>query len=288
MDLTRMDAAPFPYQLAASDLDGTLLGPHKEISAANTAAVRRLQEAGARFILASGRRHQNSLRFQHQLGLDGLLISCAGALVKDPQTDRTIHEVLLPADLADELVAEGEKAGYTVVYYHRDHLYVTETNHWTELYESRVGERAERYPGSLRDLKGEAALKIVWYGEPSAIQATRSEVEQAYKDRLIVLATDPENLEFSAVGADKAQALAVVADFYKVKQPATLAFGDGENDAPMLRWAGLGVAMDGGKAQAKEAAGLVSPAGAPEDSFARAVDVIFDQVRRPNFRSNSA
>ena len=79
-----------------------------------------------------------------------------------------------------------------------------------------------------------------------------------------------------------------MAGFYGVEQKATLAFGDGENDAPMLRWAGLGVAMDGGKPQAKQAAGLVSPAGAPGDSFARAVDVIFDQVRRPNLRSNSA
>lgn len=275
-----MTAASFPYQLAASDLDGTLLGPHKEISAANVAAVRRLRDAGARFILASGRRHQNSLRFQHHLGLDGLLISCAGALVKDPQTDKTLHEVLIPADLADSLVAEGEKAGYTVVYYHRDHLYVTTTNHWTDLYESRVGERAERYPGSLRDLAGAAALKIVWYGEPSAMQKTRPAVEGEYRGRVDVLSTDAENLEFSAVGANKAQALAVCADYYGVAQANTLAFGDGENDAPMLRWARLGVAMDGGNALAKEAADLVSACGAPEESFARAVDAAFEQAQK--------
>ncbi len=104
-----MDAAPFPYRLAACDLDGTLLGPHKEISTANVDAVRRLQDAGARFVIASGRRHQNSLRFQRQLGLDGLMISCAGALVKDPLTEQTLREVLLPADLADELVARGKR-----------------------------------------------------------------------------------------------------------------------------------------------------------------------------------
>ncbi len=283
-----MEPTQFPYLLAASDLDGTLLGPHKEISPANTDAVRHLREAGACFILASGRRHQNSLRFQRQLGLDGLLISCAGALVKDPQTNETIREVLIPATLADELVAEGEKAGYTVIYYHRDHLYVTATNHWTDLYESRVGERAERLPGSLRDLRGDAALKIVWYGEPAAMLAIRPVVTQTYDGRLDVLPTDSENLEFSAVGADKARALAAVAEHYRIEQSATLTFGDGENDAPMLRWAGLGVAMDGGNAQAKEAADLVSPAGAPEESFARGVEAVFAQVRRPNFRSSSA
>ncbi len=270
-----MDNPAFPYRLAASDLDGTLLGPHKEISAANAAAVRRLREAGAKFVLASGRRHQNSVRFHRQLGLDGLLISCAGASVRDPQTNRTVHEVCIPPPLADELVAEGEKAGYTIVYYHRDHLYVTTTNHWTDLYESRVGERAERFLGSLRDLRGEAALKIVWYGEPAALQGVRTDVEERYAGRLGVVATDPENLEFNAPEANKARALEVVCQLYGVAWEAAVAFGDGENDAPMLRWAGLGVAMDGGNSHAKEAADLVSPGGAPEESFARGVEAVF-------------
>ena len=270
-----MDEALFPYRLVASDLDGTLLGPHKDISVANADAVRRLRGTGAKFILASGRRHQNSVRFHRQLGLDGLLISCAGASVRDPQTGETIHEVCIPPGLADELVAEGEKAGYTVVYYHRDHLYVTTTNHWTDLYESRVGERAERFPGSLRDLRGEAALKIVWYGEPSALQGVRTDTEKRYAGRLGIVATDPENLEFNAPEANKAQALEVVCRCYGVARGASLAFGDGENDAPMLCWAGLGVAMDGGNTHAKEAADLVSPPGAPEASFARGVEVVF-------------
>ena len=55
----------------------------------------------------------------------------------------------------------------------------------------------------------------------------------------------------------------------------TLAFGDGENDAPMLLWAGLGVAVDGSDEAAKAAAGLVGPDGAKETRFARAVDAVF-------------
>ena len=96
-----------PYRLAASDLDGTLLGPRKDIGPANVLAVRRLQAAGVRFVIASGRRHQNSLRYYRQLGLDGLMISCSGALVRDPATEETLREVLIPAPLAEELVARG-------------------------------------------------------------------------------------------------------------------------------------------------------------------------------------
>ena len=277
-----METPSFPYRLVASDLDGTLLGPNKEIGPANTAAVRRLQGDGARFVIASGRRRQNSIRYYRQLELDGLMISCSGALVQDPDSGQTTREVLLPADLAATLVARGQDGGYTVIYYHRDHLYVGVRNHWTELYESRVGERAELFPGDLRDLRGEAALKIVWYGEPAALKPERSRLEQAYQGDLTVLSTDAENLEFLASGANKAAALEAVANFYRVDRSATLALGDGENDAPMLRWAGLGVAVDNANAAAKAAAGLVGPAGAPEASFARAVAAVFARIGPPS------
>ena len=274
-------AAPFPYRLAATDLDGTLLGPHKEIGPENLAAVRALQARGTRFVVASGRRHQNSLRFYRQLGLDDLLISCAGALIKNPNTGETLREVPLAPEVAARLVSSGQAAGYTVVYYHRDHLYVGERNHWTQLYESRVGEQAELYPGNLDGLHGDAALKIVWYGEPATLQSSRASLAAEYKDTAHIVATDPENLEFAAPGANKATALAFVADYYQVPQAATLAFGDGENDAPMLGWAGLGVAVDGSDDAAKAAAHLVGPDGAKETRFARAVDAVFARAAAP-------
>ena len=268
----------FPYRLAACDLDGTLLGPHKEISPANVEAVRRLQGSGARFVIASGRRHQNSVRFYDQLGLAGLMISCSGALAQDPRTGEVLREVLIPAALADELVARGEEGGWMVIYYHRDGLYINRRDHWTELYESRVGERAAFYPGGLRALRGEAALKIVWYGDPDALQGSRAGVEADYRERVSVLSTDKENLEFLDPAANKADAVSAVAAYYKVGQEATLAFGDGENDAPMLRWVRCGVAVDRADDVAKAAARLVGPPGIPEESFARAVGKVFAQA----------
>ena len=65
-----------------------------------------------------------------------------------------------------------------------------------------------------------------------------------------------------------------MAGIYQVAPSATIALGDGENDAPMLRWAGLGVAVDGANDLAKAAATVVAPAGPPQESVARAVGEI--------------
>lgn len=270
-------AMTFPYRLAAIDLDGTLLGPDKLISDENAAAVRRLNENGARVIIASGRRHQNSIRFQRQLQLSGPIIACQGGLIRDGESGNVIEAHFLPQTVAREIAAEAEKNGVQPIYYHLDHLYVPEgNNRWLDLYESRVGERAETLP-SLGQLDGRRALKIVWYGDPVILRKIRPELAARYQGKVDILSTESENLEFMPRGVNKAAALEKLAHEFGVPQEQVLAFGDAENDLQMLAWAGMGVAMRHGNPIAISAARMVSPPGPPGTAFARAVKVLFEE-----------
>jgi Cof subfamily protein (haloacid dehalogenase superfamily) len=278
MDSDNTSVTQFPFRLAAVDLDGTLLGPDKEVSAQNAAAVQRLNENGTRVIIASGRRHQNSIRFQRQLGLTGPIIACQGGLIRDGEQGNVVEAHFLPLSAAREIVDEGEHRGVDVIYYHLDHLYVgKERDRWIDLYESRVGERTETLP-DLDQLEGRRALKIVWYGDPDVLKRNRLEVTAQFQDKVDVLSTELENLEFMPHGVNKATALEKVARELGVHREQVLAFGDGENDVPMLSWAGLGVAMNHGNAAAIAAAKIVSHSGPPETAFARAVDAIVERV----------
>jgi Cof subfamily protein (haloacid dehalogenase superfamily) len=274
------DAQPqtkFSYRLSAIDLDGTLLGPDKAISEQNAAAVQRLNERGAQVIIASGRRHQNSIRFQRQLRLTGPIIACQGGLIRDGESGNVIEAHFLPQAVARDIVEEAEKNGVQAIYYHLDHLYVPERNdRWIGLYESRVGERAETLP-DLRQLDGRRALKIVWYGDPVVLKGIRPAIAAQYDGKVDVLSTESENLEFMPRGINKAAAVEKVAREFGVPREQTLAFGDGENDVQTLEWAGMGVAMRHGNAAAIAAARMVSPPGPPETAFARAVDVLFEE-----------
>jgi Cof subfamily protein (haloacid dehalogenase superfamily) len=266
----------FPYRLAAIDLDGTLLGPDKKISKENAAAVRRLNENGAKVIIASGRRHQNSIRFQRQLELNGPIIACQGGLIRDGESGNVIEAHFLPQTVSKEITNEGAKAGVRVIYYHLDHLYVAERdNEWIELYESRVGEKTEALP-DLDRLDGRRALKIVWYGDPLVLGSVRPRMAERYREKVDLLSTEKENLEFMPRGFNKATALAKVAAELGVRAEETLAFGDGENDVQMLSWAGAGVAMRHGHSAAIAAARFVSPEAPPETAFATAINALFE------------
>jgi Cof subfamily protein (haloacid dehalogenase superfamily) len=265
----------FSFRLAAVDLDGTLLGPDKQIGPENATAVQRLRENGVTVIIASGRRHQNSVRFQRQLGLTGPIIACQGGLIRDGESGNVVEAHFLPQGTTRHILSEAEKNDIQTIYYHLDHLYVAERhNRWIGLYESRVGERAEILP-DLQQLDGRRALKLVWYGDPVVLAKIRPEMSANYSDKADVLSTERENLEFMPRGISKATALAKVAAEYGVRQEDVLAFGDGENDVAMLAWAGLGVAMGHGNQAAIKVAKRVSQPGPPESAFARAVDALF-------------
>ena len=274
----------FPYRLAAIDLDGTLLGPDKNVSEANAAAVRRLNENGAQVIIASGRRHQNSVRFQRQLELNGPIIACQGGLIRDGESGNVIEAHFLPQTVAKEITKEGASADVRVIYYHLDHLYVAERNNeWIELYESRVGEKTEALP-DLDRLDGRRALKIVWYGDPLLLQNVRTHLAERYREKVDLLSTEKENLEFMPRGINKATALCKVAAELGVRAEEVLAFGDGENDVQMLSWAGAGVAMRHGHSAAIAAARFVSPEARPGVAFAAAVSALlenqFDRLQK--------
>jgi hydroxymethylpyrimidine pyrophosphatase-like HAD family hydrolase len=89
-----------------------------------------------------------------------------------------------------------------------------------------------------------------------------------------VLRTDPPYLEFSPANVNKAAALAAVVEALGAWQAEVVAFGDGNNDAAMLAWAGLGVAMPHAAPSALAAADLIAPEGDPETALARAVELV--------------
>jgi len=261
---------PARYRLAAIDIDGTLLGPDSRVSAANIAAVAKLRAHGIRVVLASGRRHENILNFHHLLNLEGPIVSCQGALVKMAETNRILHEHCMPAALAEEVIRDGSMQGMTLIYYRTDGIYISKHDAHTDLYHSRGGDELIPY-GALEGLAGETPLKIIWISTPVEIGNRYPKVEAHYRGRLDTVLTYPEYLEFIALGVSKAVAVKEVAKYYGIDREEVLAFGDGNNDVPMLEWAGLGVAMSESTPGAKAAASITAPAGDPATSLARAV-----------------
>ena len=123
-------SASFPFRLAAIDIDDTLVGPDKQVSATNRAAVDRLRAAGCRVVLASGREHHSMAVYQQRLGLDDFVVANQGALVMQPSSGRQIWRRPVEPDLAVHLLARGLAEGFDVLMATDEGFVATATSPW--------------------------------------------------------------------------------------------------------------------------------------------------------------
>jgi hydroxymethylpyrimidine pyrophosphatase-like HAD family hydrolase len=89
---------------------------------------------------------------------------------------------------------------------------------------------------------------------PATLEKLLPEVRELWKGRLNAATSMADYLEFTSVQSDKAAALKFLCEHLGVPREESAAVGDGRNDASMLEWAGLGVAVQGSAPEVMKAA----------------------------------
>jgi Cof subfamily protein (haloacid dehalogenase superfamily) len=260
-----------PFRLAAIDIDDTLLGPDTQISEANAQAIIALRAAGVLVMLASGRSHANMLPYHRALTLPrGPVLSAQGAVVRDSDDGRVWSMHAMPREHVVDVTARGRALGFSVLHYTLNDILIDARTPWQEVDQVRNATAHRLVPDLLRESLDDIT-KIIWMGPPPVIAATVPDAQRELGDLVAVIPTDPQYLEFAALGLNKSVGLAAVAARLGFAQSEVLAFGDGLNDVEMLAWAGRGIAMHHAKQAAKDAAAAVAPPGPHGESLARAI-----------------
>src|SRR5277367_1665628 len=89
--------------LIACDVDGTLIGDDEKITPRTRNAVRAAVEAGAQFVLATGRPPRWIRPVVEGLGFAPMAVCANGAVIYDPATDRVLSVRTLPVDILAQL-----------------------------------------------------------------------------------------------------------------------------------------------------------------------------------------
>ncbi|MHB9131991.1 MAG: Cof-type HAD-IIB family hydrolase [Armatimonadota bacterium] len=263
-----------PYELISLDLDLTLLDDNHQISPRNLAAVHKCRDLGAKVVITSGRMYYTTLPYMRAMGIDAPIIAYNGAFIKQESTGEVLlHEHLNPVT-AGEIVDFCEDEGLHLNYYLDDTLYIAKPNQWATLYSQRTGAQLVTV-GDLHTLTDRAPTKVLIVDEPDRIARLYARLAPQYAGRAYVTISNVEYLEFMPPTANKGHALSILAEHLGIPQEKVIAFGDAGNDIPAIRWAGLGVAMDNAKPEAKEAADFIAPRY-DEDGVAIVLEKIFN------------
>jgi Cof subfamily protein (haloacid dehalogenase superfamily) len=243
-----------PYRLCAIDLDDTLLNPEHQISPRNAQAVRALVERGVIVLIASGRMYQATLRYAEQLDLATPIIAYNGAMVRNPRTEEVWLHEQIPADLATTVLDYCAEHHLQLNFYLNDLLYSAAYTPWLQLYHERTQSPIKLLPDFYTAVRGERPTKLIIVDSPEATDALLPYFRDVFGSGLYVTKSNNEYLEFMPPTANKGAALELTAARLGVTAEETIAFGDSWNDIPMLRWAGLGVAVGNAKPEVISAA----------------------------------
>lgn len=255
------------YKLFVSDMDGTILHNHTKIAPETAEVVRKAEEAGIRFAIATGRNHYNAKEILDEVGLTCPIVSSNGGRVLT-ETGDVLHEVDLTLEEARDIVSILHQEQYGDIFY--------------EMYTSAglVADRGDLIEASMKNLKangddrslqmyeffknryyvnedvklvediqafiddeaGRVYKFIAFSSHLENMTALWKEIDERVAG-VYVTSSGTDNIEVMAHGADKGHGITKLAEHYGIDLKDVVVIGDNLNDVPMFEVAGKGIAM---------------------------------------------
>lgn len=264
--------------LIATDLDGTLLGPDRSISAANLAALHALGERGVVRVVATGRSGYSA----HQVlpastPIDYLVVSSGAGIIRWSD-GAYLHTQGLRGD--QTVAAVQAFVALEVDFMVHDPI---PDNHRFRFRRAQGCVDFERRVAHYRTFATEHAPPDSWANEACQLVAVHDadrddvlpQIETRLSDLTVVRTTSPLDhgsvwIEVFPATVSKSQACAWIAERHGLTSADVAAVGNDTNDLDMLHWAGRSFAV--GNAHPSLLAAFEPVADYAADGFADAVD----------------
>jgi Cof subfamily protein (haloacid dehalogenase superfamily) len=238
------------------DVDGTLTNSQKVITPKTKETLLKAQEAGVKLILASGRPTSGLVDLAKELEMDkhnGLLVAFNGSKVVDCNTNEVLFNQTMTVEEGQAVLEHMKNFKVKPMIDKGEYMYVNNVfDNEIEYngkpfniiqYESRSGKFKLCEKDDLAAFADYPLNKILTAGDPAYLEENYKAMMEPFKDKLSCMFTAPFFFEFTANGIDKAKAVDTVLIPMGYKREEMIAFGDGHNDASMVKYAGIGVAM---------------------------------------------
>jgi HAD superfamily hydrolase (TIGR01484 family) len=234
-----MHVSEFPA-LVATDLDGTIVREDGTISDRTVAAFARVEAAGARFVLVTGRPPRVMRSVAAKFGHRGTAICANGALAYDMRAHSiTTSRLIPPAVLAAAAALRAAVPGIGIAVEYPDGRGADErflAISW------EVNDAIPR-PGD-EALFARPASKLLGRHLGHSCDDLLARALPAIGGLVSVSHSNGRGLiEASALGITKATAVAELAARHGISRESVIAFGDMPNDLPLLTWAGHSCAV---------------------------------------------
>jgi Cof subfamily protein (haloacid dehalogenase superfamily) len=268
------------YKLFVADMDGTLLNDDKKLSDKNIQTIKKLQDFGIKFAVATGRHDSMIKSYLKHLDLHVPVISCNGAIVREPFSDQIFLSQALPEEQSLQVIDICKERNADFHIYGHESIFGEKLNH-KMLY----------YHNLNKTLPSEEQTKLVKV--PDCKDAVLNDSEPLYKfliisDRnkdlldimdglakiegLTACQSMPTLCDVMKEGVSKAFALQKLSESLGIMRKEIVAIGDQFNDIDLIEYAGLGIAVANAEDALKEKADIITISNNNEDAVSEAIE----------------
>lgn len=283
-------ASELKYKLIAVDLDGTLLNDDLAITDYTADVIRRYREAGGIFTVATGRGPSSVAQFAERLNFAEYPVKALchlGCMMIDTATFKAWSVIDMPKDTAARLLRFAEPHCTVMQMYDGDDVKIARSTEMTDVYFAAI----KKTPDEVGDLaeyaqtRGKSIIKVILILDERRIAELTALLTAEFPELSFIQSTAPllarlkkegddfrpAMIECISSGADKGRGLKRIADEYGIPMSQVMAFGDSFNDVPMIKAAGLGVAMGNAPNAIRALADEVAPVN-NDDGVAKTIE----------------
>lgn len=251
------------YRLLATDLDGTLLNTKKEISPENAAAIQRALEEEKTIIFSTGRclgevkelmSHFSSMRY---------VICESGANVYDCLQNQLVYSRVIEREIA-ETILDYAGSRDIMIQIMLDGNSVIGEEPMKKLDYYRAPQYREHFQKTCVIVPDpvEYCRASDWKVGKFCLYHPNVEAREVTKNRfadlpVVMNYAEESMLEISPQGIDKGIGLEKLCDHLGIPLKETIVMGDSFNDLPILKKAGLSIAVDNAREEVKSACDVV-------------------------------
>lgn len=225
------------------DLDGTLLNSKKEITEYNCAIIKKLKNK-VKFVLASARSFIRIKPYLEKLDLindENYTIAFNGSLVLNNN-----EQVILD----EEIDISSKKLLYNFVQQHLD------VDWFYYTYDEMINNKDINDVVSF--LNNNKIYKVVCVAPINTINTLRNNLSDDLVQMFSITSSESNRIEFVQKGNNKVKSIQILLNKLNICKDEMIAIGDGENDIEMIKYAGIGIAMDNASKMVKESSDLVT------------------------------
>jgi len=223
------------YKIAISDLDGTLLDAHQDVSLLTKTSVEQWIADNRKFVIATGRSYRESQHIQSLINQPIYIISSNGGRIHTPSGD-----IIFQENLADDIAhyicqqqfpQEVQVSLFTDQHWHVNFDHPHHSDH-------KIVTNFLPVITNLKKSDTNQVIKMIFIAEPNKLLPIYKQLRAQFKNRVNLTFSLDNCLEVMPAHVNKGAATEMILKELGIHSTNAVAFGDGMNDVELLRLVG--------------------------------------------------